>query len=173
MSITNAYVLGYNLSCISPSIMVPGVMSLNERGYGRSKGIASTVIAAGTFDDIICIICFGICETISLSFGGFSEGSSLGLDIGLLFVANIVGLIIGVVFGLGGWFFKFIKNPRIRMNMKLAYCVFGAISFVIIEEYAMSHDAKYICGLFFGYTLFRVWGDEKPAKEIAWFWFFV
>lgn len=38
----------------------------------------------------------------------------------------------------------------------------GAISFVIMEEYAKSHDAKYISALTFGYVLFRVWGNEKP-----------
>ena len=74
MPIYVGYSLGYNLACISPSIIVPGLMSLNDRGYGKSKNIAGTLIAAGTFDDIICIICFGICKTIALNYGGFSEG---------------------------------------------------------------------------------------------------
>lgn len=54
------YALGYTLSCISPSIIVPGCISLDSRGFGKKKGIAGAMIAAGTFDDILCIIMFGI-----------------------------------------------------------------------------------------------------------------
>eukprot|EP00347_Sterkiella_histriomuscorum_P019238 403342411 len=172
MPLTMGYVLGYNLACISPSILVPGLMSLNDRGYAKKNNLSGTLIAAGTFDDIICIICFGICKTILLSQAGFTE-ESMAMSIGLLFIGNVVALLIGITLGLCGWFLKYIKNAQTRIHMKLCYCIFGAISFVIIEEYAESHDCKYIAGLFFGYTLSRVWGEEKPTKHIAWFWFFI
>jgi len=51
-----AYTLGYTLSCISPSVLVPCLVTLLERGYGKKKGIPPAVIAAGTFDDILVII---------------------------------------------------------------------------------------------------------------------
>ena len=73
MPIEVAFTLGYNLACISPSIIVPGLMSLNDRGYGKKKNIAGTLIASGTFDDISCIIIFSICKTISLYNAGFAE----------------------------------------------------------------------------------------------------
>jgi NhaP-type Na+/H+ or K+/H+ antiporter len=168
-----AFTLGYNLSCISPSIVVPGLMSLNDRGYGRSKNIAGILIAAGTFDDIICIICFGICKTVALLNGGFSGDSSMGLEIGRLFIDNLIGLAIGVILGLAGWLLKYVKSKELRMYLKLAWCVIIAMCMVIIEEVAHGHDAKYIASLSFGYTSFRVWGAEKPAKEIGWFWFFL
>jgi solute carrier family 9B (sodium/hydrogen exchanger), member 1/2 len=69
-----AFTLGYCLPCISPSIVVPGLMKLNDSGYGRKKNIAGTLIAAGTFDDILCIIIFSICKTISLYNAGFGTG---------------------------------------------------------------------------------------------------
>jgi hypothetical protein len=59
------------------------------------------------------------------------------------------------------------------LNLKLVFCIIAAMLFVIIEEHAHSHDAKYLGALSFGYTCFRIWGNDKPAKEIAWFWFFV
>ncbi len=59
------YCLGYSISCISPSIVVPGCMNLNDKGYGRKKGISSTMIASGTFDDILCILIFGIVSTVA------------------------------------------------------------------------------------------------------------
>jgi len=42
-----------------------------------------------------------------------------------------------------------------------------------MEFEAHTNEAKYIGALFFGYTSFRVWGDDKPTKEITWFWFFI
>ena len=106
-----AFSLGFSLACISPSIVVPGLMSLNDRGYGKKKNIAGILIASGTFDDIICIIVFSTCKTISVFNAGFSgSGSSLGWEIGKLFIENAVSLCIGVVLGLFGWVLKFIKD---------------------------------------------------------------
>jgi len=41
-------------------------MNLMDNGYGRSKGIPTSLIAAGTFDDIVMIICNGICLQIAV-----------------------------------------------------------------------------------------------------------
>lgn len=51
-----SYTLGYTLSCISPSVLVPCLVGLLERGYGKKKGIPTATIAAGTFDDILTIV---------------------------------------------------------------------------------------------------------------------
>jgi len=53
------------IACISPSIMVPGIINLQQQGYGTKKGIPSTLISSGTFDDIIAIILFGISQQIA------------------------------------------------------------------------------------------------------------
>jgi Kef-type K+ transport system membrane component KefB len=80
------FALGYICSCISPSVMVPGLINLTERGYGKEKGVVSSLIAAGTFDDIVCIILFGVCKTIAYNEYGMSSGQSMGLAIGMLFI---------------------------------------------------------------------------------------
>lgn len=97
----------------------------------------------------------------------------MGLEIGVLFIEKIIALVVGVGFAMLGWFFKFVERPRLRIYLKLAFCIIGAIFFVIDEEYAGSHDAKYVAALAFGYTCYRLWGEDKPSKEIAWFWFFM
>jgi hypothetical protein len=62
-----AYTLGYTLSCISPSIIVPCIVGLIDRGYGKEKGIPTAIIAAATFDDILTIINNGICASIAFT----------------------------------------------------------------------------------------------------------
>ena len=62
MPIEVSYCLGYAVATIAGSILVPGMLSLNERGYGKAKGIPGAIIAAGTFENIVSIIIFGICK---------------------------------------------------------------------------------------------------------------
>ena len=65
MPVFVCYSLGYTLSCISPSIIVPECLKLMGQGYGKKKGIPGGIIAAGTFDDIICIVLFGIFSALA------------------------------------------------------------------------------------------------------------
>jgi solute carrier family 9B (sodium/hydrogen exchanger), member 1/2 len=62
-----SYTLGYTLSCISPSIIVPCIVGLIDRGYGKEKGIPTAIIAAATFDDILTIVNNGICASIAFT----------------------------------------------------------------------------------------------------------
>ena len=59
------FLLGYALAGSGSSISVPLMLNANEKGYGKDKGIGSSVIAAIAFDSIHTIIAFGICRTIS------------------------------------------------------------------------------------------------------------
>ena len=48
------------MSAVSPAVVVPTLLDLNEKGYGRSKGISTLVIAASGLDDVIAITLFGV-----------------------------------------------------------------------------------------------------------------
>ncbi len=48
-----------------------------------------------------------------------------------------------------------------------------AVTFVIASEYSTYTDGKFIACITFGYICFRVWGDDKPMKEVGWVWFFI
>jgi hypothetical protein len=64
MPVAFSYAMAYIISCISPSVMVPSLITLLQNGFGKKRGVVPSLIASGTFDDIICIIIFGICKTI-------------------------------------------------------------------------------------------------------------
>jgi solute carrier family 9B (sodium/hydrogen exchanger), member 1/2 len=67
MPIEVAYCLGYACTSLAASITVPQMITLNEEGYGKKKGIPSTLIASATFDNITTIIWFGITKAITFS----------------------------------------------------------------------------------------------------------
>lgn len=60
MPIEVCYCLGFALSTMAGAVVVPGMLSFNDRGYGKAKGIPGTLIASSIFDNIFCIILFGI-----------------------------------------------------------------------------------------------------------------
>lgn len=173
MPLEICFALGYMLACISPSIVVPGLISFNERGYGVKKKMASTLIAAGTFEDIIAIVCFSICKTFALHNGGFSGDNHIGWVVAKLFLQNIVSFAFGVGLGLLSWLFKFIPDQDWRLTAKFIWLMSVALGLTLLEWKIHTTEAKYIAALFFGYTTYRLWGKEKPAKHLYWFWFFI
>ena len=94
---------------MAPAIVVPQLMKWNEKGYGRSKGIAGSLIASCTFDNITCLILFGICKTVSFEYAAHNKGtnqsSSFAWEVASIFVENLVGIAVGVAMGLIGWIF--------------------------------------------------------------------
>ena len=69
-------------------------MKWNEKGYGRSKGIAGILIASCTFDNILCLILFGICKNVAMDIISKSKGvtqseSSFAWSIASVFVEKI------------------------------------------------------------------------------------
>lgn len=65
MPLPLCYALGFSLACISPAIIIPGLMSLISKGYARKNEIAVILIASGTFDNVVGIILFGICSSLA------------------------------------------------------------------------------------------------------------
>ena len=60
MPIMFAMTLGFILSAVSPAVVVTGMLSLQDNGYGITKGIPTLVIASASFDDIIAISGFSM-----------------------------------------------------------------------------------------------------------------
>ena len=58
---------GYTLGAVSPAVLVPSCMILQNKDYGTKKGIPTTLIAASSFDDIIAISVFSIFLTIAFN----------------------------------------------------------------------------------------------------------
>eukprot|EP00931_Biecheleriopsis_adriatica_P037237 TRINITY_DN21370_c0_g1_i1.p1 TRINITY_DN21370_c0_g1~~TRINITY_DN21370_c0_g1_i1.p1 ORF type:complete len:528 (-),score=124.25 TRINITY_DN21370_c0_g1_i1:255-1838(-) len=65
-----ACMLGFVVAAISPAVVVPSLLSLQERGYGVSTGIPTLVVASAPLDDVLAIAGFGI----SLGLGEVGSG---------------------------------------------------------------------------------------------------
>lgn len=57
------------LGAVSPAVVVPSMLRLQEDGYGVKEGIPTLVMAASSCDDVLAISMFGVFLGIA-----FSEG---------------------------------------------------------------------------------------------------
>jgi solute carrier family 9B (sodium/hydrogen exchanger), member 1/2 len=79
-------------------------------------------------------------------------------------------MIIGIIMGLMGWPLNKISNPVLRNWLKFLWCAMGIIALPIGSEISGYPDAKYLGALFFGYTSYRVWGEDKPTIFLNRWW---
>lgn len=110
-----SFMLGFVLAAVSPAVVVPCLLQLQERGYGVAKGIPTLIIAAASVDDVLAISGFTIvlgitfkpdlnlvAAIIQVSFPVlkvfFLGGKSLFCPQGP--AEALVGLLVGVAWGL-------------------------------------------------------------------------
>lgn len=66
MPLIICYAFGYVIACMSPSVGVPELIKLYDRGYGRKDGIISAMITGGSLDNILGVIVFGVIINIAV-----------------------------------------------------------------------------------------------------------
>mmetsp|Transcript_1287 Transcript_1287/g.2668 ORF Transcript_1287/g.2668 Transcript_1287/m.2668 type:complete len:530 (+) Transcript_1287:339-1928(+) len=90
------FMLGFVMAAISPAVVVPTVLALQEQGYGVEAGVTTMVVAATALDSVYAISGFGICLALAFDDGGNSE---ILLRLGLAAVELVAGTVMGLAFG--------------------------------------------------------------------------
>lgn len=62
-------ILRFVLGAVSPAIVVPQLLKLQENGYGAHDGIPTLVMAASSCDDVLAISLFTVFLGVSFSTG--------------------------------------------------------------------------------------------------------
>jgi uncharacterized protein YacL len=157
MPVVISFVLGYTLACVSVSVMVPILMKLLEQGYGKKKGIPASLIASGTFDDILCIVLNGLCVQFAFTkidaITGEPKESALE-DVGFIFLEIGIGVVGGVVAALITFPLRYIKEHPACVWIKFVYCALLIVLFPALADASGFTHSKFIAALFFGYTAY-------------------
>lgn len=169
-----AFAEGYTLGAVSPAVLVPSCMILQNAKYGTKKGIPTTLIAASSFDDIIAISVFSIFLTIAFTQapGGEDEGGAdIWAELGLVCLQIFVGLLLAFVFGFMMKCFNKC-DPKKTKWPKFFVVVALAIAAPFAADLTGFPESKFIFVIFFGFMCYRQWGEDKPEHELAIFWMF-
>lgn len=111
------------MGAVSPAVVVPSMLGLNEQGFGVEKGIPTLVIAEASLDDVLAITGFGIVLAAA-----FSE-TSIVLTVFKGPLEALLGIVYGVVLVVVAWFLPHFKHVSINLCWILA-------SYVMFVTYA-------------------------------------
>ena len=130
ISVIEAAIMGAVIAAVSPAVIVPKMLMLMEKGYGRKKSIPQLIMAGASVDDIYAIV-------LLASFIGVYKGNSFDVITLIKIPLSIMfGFIIGI--GAGIVLVQIFKRIHIRDTVKILL-IFGA-SFLLVgyEEHISS-----------------------------------
>ncbi|CAE1272954.1 SLC9B1_2 [Acanthosepion pharaonis] len=100
------FMLGFVIAAVSPAVVVPCLLHLQDWGYGIDKGIPTLVIAAASIDDVLAITGFGVVLGIA-----FAEGNIVwSIFKGPL--EALLGIVLGAIFGVFLWYIPAVKQKN-------------------------------------------------------------
>ncbi|XP_070308314.1 sodium/hydrogen exchanger 9B1 isoform X2 [Odocoileus virginianus] len=160
-----AFLLGFVVGAVSPAVVVPSMLHLQEKGYGIEKGIPTLLIAASSLDDIVAISGFNACFSIVFSSGNISNNILSPLrDAGL-------GVLSGIVLGMFARHFP--SSDQENLEVKRAFLILSmCISAVLGSHKFNMNTAGGLCTLVLSFIAGTGWSKEKVRVQkiigIAW-----
>jgi len=86
--------LGFIIAAVSPAVVVPFMLKLNENKIGTKKGVPTLILAGASIDDVFAI-------TVFSAFLGLYYGSEINIGIQLLNIpiSILLGILSGILVG--------------------------------------------------------------------------
>jgi len=128
LSIVQVGMLGFIIAAVSPAVVVPEMLKLKQKNFGKKNEIPSTILAAASVDDVVAITIFTV-------FLGIESGQdiNIGLTVLMVPVEILLGISLGAMIGfLFGWLFK---KFQIRDTKKVLLLLSIAFIFHKLEDF--------------------------------------
>ena len=151
-------VLAFIIAASSPAVIVPEMLRLKDKGYGKKKEIPTLILAGASVDDVIAITLFG-------AFLGMAGGENINIGLSLLGIP--VGIVIGVLVGggLGFLLIRFFEKVHIRDTKKTLLFLIIAIFLYSFEKMELIPIASLLGIMVMGFVILEK--NENVAKRLA------
>lgn len=148
----------FMLAAVSPAVIVPSMLDLKERGFGKKNEVPTIVLAGASADDVFAITLYSV-------FLGLATSGPVDLMKTLLSIplAIILGVVPGVILG---WLLVLYfrrHHERIRATEKTLILLTGAMLLVQLGD--RTHGAALLGVMTIGFILLE--GAEHVAHELA------
>lgn len=159
VSYTEAAIIGSVIAAVSPAVIVPRMIRLIEKGYGKEKSIPQLILAGASVDDVFVIVMFTSFLALEMNTGVSATQ----------FVAIPVSIILGIVVGFLATVVLGAVFDRCNLTLVQKLLVVLSVSFFMIELESRLKGIVPISGLLaimsIGLTLYQ----KKPelAKELS------
>nr|XP_058923460.1 sodium/hydrogen exchanger 9B1-like isoform X11 [Kogia breviceps] len=141
------------VGAVSPAVVVPSMLRLQEKGYGFEKGIPTLLIASSSLDDIVAITGFNTCLSIIFSGGVLSNFLSAFRDV-------LVGVLVGIVLGMFTRYFP--SRDQGKLAVKRAFLILSMCVSADLGSHRIGlHAAGGLCTLVLSFIAGTSWSKEK------------
>ena len=125
------------LAAVSPAVVVPSMLELQERGAGSRNQVPTMVLAGASVDDVVAITFFSL--FLSVHKAGGLAGAGVAGRLGMLPLSIAGGVLLGAVAGflIAWWFVR--HDQHIRATEKfLLLLVFSMLLVEIGDAFALA-----------------------------------
>lgn len=159
VTLLEAAIIGSVIAAVSPAVIVPRMISLIEKGYGKENSIPQLILAGASVDDVFVIVLFS-------AFTGLASTGEISM---MSFVEIPVSIVLGILFGfiVGMILLPILKKIKIQDTLKVVLLL--SVSFLILEIQTLLEDMLPISGLLaiMSMGIIIKQKDETFAKSMA------
>lgn len=123
ISTIDAAVMGAVVAAVSPAVVVPSMLRIMEKGYGRKRRVPQLILAGASVDDIFVIVLFSSSMTIAMG-GDLSATNFLEIPLSI-----VTGIVVGI--GSGWLLIKLYQTLHLRDSVKIIMLL--SVSFLLLE----------------------------------------
>jgi len=178
------FALGFVLAAVSPAVVVPSLLELQDLGFGTAKAIPSMVLAAASLDDVLAICAFGVAASAAFGaegvdreaggtlmqwlsapiqlFGGLAVGVGLGWALGAAPWERLVPAhcACSPAGGLTGGLTAGLTAEGLVMGLRFASLVAAALMAVFVSAALGLGGGGYLATMTLGCVAARGWGAQ-------------
>lgn len=137
VTVLEAAIIGSVIAAVSPAVIVPRMIELIEKGYGRKHSIPQIILAGASVDDVFVIVLFTSFTALAAT-GTLSVGSFFKIPVSIL-----TGIATGAA--VGALLVIFFKKFHMRDSVKILILL--SISFLSLELQSRLEEIIPISGL--------------------------
>lgn len=155
---TVAGLTAFMLSAVSPAVVVPAMLNLNQRGYGRRNEVPTAILAGASVDDVLAITLFSLFLRAAVI-----DGSTWTDTLWMGPLAVVLGILPGIAVGylLAAWYRK--RHRDVRATEKVLILLM--VSVLLVQAGDWLHSAALLGIMTMGFILLE--RAEHVAHELA------
>ncbi|MCF6176308.1 MAG: cation:proton antiporter [Victivallaceae bacterium] len=151
--------LGFIIAAVSPAVVVPQMLDIKAKGYGKEREVPTLILAGASIDDVFAITLFGVF---------LAAGIGETVNIATQFIMVPLGIITGILIGLlaGYLLVKFFAKFAMRDTKKMLIFLVVAISLHQLEYFKHFFPIAVLLSVMaMGFMLLEL--DSERAHNLA------